>query len=72
MKKFMQETTEFNMVDMKVLFESFDRNFTTFLENEDVTKFINRFMTFHKSVKEGYLGKTAQFWMSYMEHVELV
>ena len=36
MKKFMQETTEFNIVDMKVLFDSFDRNITTFLENEEV------------------------------------
>ena len=64
MKKFLQETTEFNIVDIKVLFDSFDRNITTFLENEEVSKFINRFMTFKKSVKEGYLGKTAQFWMS--------
>ena len=42
------------------------------MENEEVSKFINRFMTFQKYVKEGYLGKTAQFWMSYMEHVELI
>ena len=33
---------------------------------------MNLYIDFCQSVRDGFLGKTAQFWLSYMDHVSLV
>ena len=34
--------------------------------------YIRKYMVFKKSARDGAVGKTAQFWMSYMDHILLV
>ncbi len=39
--------------------------------DEDIVKYIDRYIAFRKSVEDGEMGKTAQFWLSYMNAVWL-
>ena len=39
------------------------------MSDEVFITYIGKYMAFKKSVREGALGKTAQFWISYMDHI---
>ncbi|MES9950704.1 MAG: hypothetical protein ABW118_17235 [Candidatus Thiodiazotropha sp.] len=41
-------------------------------ENEDLCSYFARYKQFKQSVRDGHLGKTAQFWLSYMDIVWLI
>jgi hypothetical protein len=45
---------------------------TSVNENESCQKFYNNYQSFLVEVREGKLGKTAQFWIGYVEKVALV
>ena len=40
--------------------------------NDGISSLINEYLKFKKEVREGALGKTAKFWMSYIDHVWLI
>ena len=40
--------------------------------DEEFITFMRKYTGFKKSVRDGVLGKTAQFWISYMDHIWLV
>ena len=42
------------------------------MSNERFITYIRRYTGFKKSIRDGMLGKTAQFWISYMDHIWLV
>ena len=42
------------------------------MSNEGIIAYIRKYTEFKKSVREGVLGKTALFWVSYMDHIWLV
>ena len=42
------------------------------MSDERFITYIRKYTEFKKSVRDGVLGKTAQFWMSYMDHIWLV
>ena len=39
------------------------------MSDEGFITYIRKYTEFKKSVRDGVLGKTAQFWMSYMDHI---
>ena len=44
----------------------------TVSEDSNVRVFLDKLSSFRESVSKGQLGKTAQLWLSYMDHVRLV
>jgi hypothetical protein len=42
------------------------------LHDESISAYLNEYVAFRDGVRDGSLGKTGQFWMSYMDHVSLV
>ncbi|KAL5014823.1 hypothetical protein ScPMuIL_000962 [Solemya velum] len=42
------------------------------INDEDLCAFLDDFIKFRGDVANGHLGKTAQFWISYLDHVRLV
>lgn len=47
-------------------------NLSSVLEDDNVCGLINSYLEFRDGVRNGDLGKTAAFWMSYMDHISLV
>ena len=47
-------------------------NLEKFLTDDSVTLFVEEYLKFGDSVRAGQLGKTAQFWISYIDKVTLV
>ena len=47
-------------------------NLLACLASERCNKSLDRYGKFKKTVRQGALGKTAQFWLSYMEKVGLI
>ena len=43
-----------------------------YLASESCNKYLDRYDKFKETVRQGALGKTAQFWLSYMEKVGLI
>ena len=44
----------------------------TVMSNGDIALCIGEYVSFLQDIRIGELGKTAQFWMSYMDHIRLV
>jgi hypothetical protein len=42
------------------------------LNNEDISSYIDVYAKFRHDARTGHLGKTAQLWVSYMDHIWLV
>jgi len=42
------------------------------LADKSTTSLIQQYMDFQDSVRKGHLGKTAQFWMSFMDDANIV
>jgi hypothetical protein len=42
------------------------------LEDPNISTYINEYSEYRQSVSDGKLGKTAQFWMAYMNHIWLL
>ena len=47
-------------------------NLTTALNDPSTLSLIERYHTFEEKVHKGHLGKTATFWMTFIEHCHLV
>lgn len=47
-------------------------NLTNLQKCQDFCNYIKEYEKFRNGVKEGTLGKTPQFWLSYVDHVKLV
>ena len=47
-------------------------NLLACLASESCNKYLDRYDEFKGTVRQGALGKTAQFWLSYMENVGLI
>ena len=53
-------------------FECIGTNIDDVMSSESSLEIVKLYLDFCQSVREGCLGKTAQFWISYMDHVSLV
>ena len=42
------------------------------LNNDTVREYLDKYLAYREKVRAGSLGKTAQFWLSYMDHVRLL
>ena len=42
------------------------------MQNKALANFLEEYFSFRQQVRGGSLGKTAQFWLTYMNHVSLV
>ena len=42
------------------------------MQNEVVANFLEKYSSFRQQIRGGGLGKTARFWVTYMNHVSLV
>lgn len=47
-------------------------NLENLQNHEDICQYFTCYEKFRKGVSEGKIGKTAQFWLSYVNHVQLV
>jgi hypothetical protein len=57
----------------KILVDEPDNaSFESALNNEDISSYIDAYAKFRHDVRTGHLGKTAQLWVSYMDHIWLV
>ena len=65
------EIKEFDTVDQFTKSPS-EVNLTAVTEDPGIAAIMNNYSVFCESVRHGQLGKTAQFWISYMDHVSLV
>ena len=45
---------------------------TSILHTNEIQTFLHGYLEFKEKVRNGYLGKTAQYWLSYMDHVQIV
>ena len=48
-----------------------ETNLKNAMKDSKVREWVNNFLEFKDKVRKGSLGKTAQFWLSYMDHVWL-
>jgi len=48
------------------------RTLVSVLKQEDIVALITGYITYKDTVKKGLLGKTAQLWLAYMDHVWLI
>ena len=49
-----------------------EENLLNVVSNESCVEFLNRYAKFKEEASDGKLGKTAQFWLRYMEKVWLM
>ena len=71
-EEFSNDQHESVLSDMRDIYEDLGSSINDFITNDRVKKEIDQYLEFCDSVRHGSLGKTAQFWLSYMDHVSLV
>ena len=47
-------------------------SFESALNNEDISSYVDAYAKFRHDARTGHLGKTAQLWVSYMDHIWLI
>ena len=47
-------------------------SFESALNNENISYYIDAYAKFQHDARTGHLGKTAQLWVSYINHIWLV
>ena len=55
-----------------IINERASENLDAAMQNEALANFLKEYSTFRKQVPGGSQGKTAQFWLTYMNHISLV
>ena len=55
-----------------IINERSSENLDAALQNKALANFLEEYLLFRQQVRGGSLGKTAQFWLTYMNHVLLV
>ena len=72
LQEFMRTQDEESNDNIQKIFKGPSTNIDEILSCHEVIRIVNLYMEFCQSVRNGSLGKTAQFWLSYMDHVSLV
>ena len=55
-----------------IINERTSENLDATMQNEALVNFLQEYSSFRQQVRSGSLGKTAQFWLTYRNHVSLV
>ena len=55
-----------------IINERSSENLDAIMQNKALANFLEEYSLFRQQVRGGSLGKTAQFWLTYMHHVSLV
>ena len=75
LEKYLAETEEVNVPFeslVKLVTKSSRENLDTVLADEMMQNFLHKYLAYEDKVKQGHLGKTAQFWMSVIDHYRLI
>ena len=72
LEKFISSQKEDAREKVKKVFECNANTIDDVMSSQGALEIVNLYTEFCQSVREGCLGKTAQFWISYMDHVSLV
>ena len=75
-RSFLDEMSDVNISDPIILLQ-FIQNITKetmsdTIEDESVNVVLQRYLAYENSVRDGYLGKTAAFWMAVVDHIRLL
>ena len=69
----MQQETEGNAEALNDLITSMTPdNMANAIEDKSISEYLDKYIKFQEEVRKGSLGKTAQFWMSFLDDARLV
>ena len=71
-EEFLKNKSEDLLSDLRSIVIDCPEQIKELMSNDTVCDQVEEFLQFCQSVREGALGKTAQFWLSYMDHISLV
>jgi len=68
-----RESTNFDLSNLRIFMDNISRqNLAVLLDDTSYIKLLHKWIRYENEVRSGKLGKTAQFWMQFIDHARLI